>query len=94
VSIERGDRLSRYTRQPFAEYTPGYMDSIVGMRVLAPPDIEARFGLTGGHIFRGELAPERFSIRAQSPAAHAIGNPRAGRHEQVVHIGPAMARSL
>ena len=34
------------------------------MQVLAPPDIEARFGLTGGHIFHGELVPEQaFDMR-------------------------------
>ena len=32
--------------------------------MLAPPDIEARFGLTGGHIFQGELVPEQaFDLR-------------------------------
>ena len=46
------------------EYAPNIPDAIVGMQVLAPPDIEARFGLTGGHIFQGELVPEQaFDMR-------------------------------
>jgi phytoene dehydrogenase-like protein len=34
------------------------------MEVLAPPDIEARFGLLGGNIFQGEMTPDQlFSFR-------------------------------
>ena len=36
--------------------------------MLAPPDLETRFGLIGGHIFHGELLPgqiyeRRFATR-------------------------------
>jgi phytoene dehydrogenase-like protein len=30
------------------EYAPGFSDSIIGMEVLTPPDLEEIFGLTGG----------------------------------------------
>ena len=30
------------------EYAPGFTDSIIGMEVLTPPDLEEIFGLTGG----------------------------------------------
>jgi phytoene dehydrogenase-like protein len=30
------------------EYAPGFTDSIIGMEVLTPPDLEDIFGLTGG----------------------------------------------
>ena len=34
------------------------------MEVLAPPDIEERFGLLGGNIFQGEMSPDQlFSLR-------------------------------
>jgi phytoene dehydrogenase-like protein len=60
----RRDEIARHTLKRFAEYAPNVMDSIVAMQVLAPPDIEARFGLTGGHIFQGELVPEQaFDMR-------------------------------
>jgi len=37
---------------------------LLARQVLAPPDLEARFGLTGGHIFHGELVPEQaFDLR-------------------------------
>jgi phytoene dehydrogenase-like protein len=30
------------------EYAPGFTDSIIGMEVLTPPDLEEIFELTGG----------------------------------------------
>ena len=34
------------------------------IEVLAPPDIEARFGLLGGNIFQGDMSPDQmFSLR-------------------------------
>jgi phytoene dehydrogenase-like protein len=45
-------------------YAPNVPGSVLGREVLAPPDLEARFGLTGGHIFHGELVPEQaFDLR-------------------------------
>lgn len=61
---ERRDAIARQVIGAFAEYAPNIPDAIVGMQVLAPPDLEARFGLTGGHIFHGELVPEQaFDLR-------------------------------
>jgi phytoene dehydrogenase-like protein len=46
------------------EYCPGFEDSVEHMEVLAPPDIEARFGLIGGNIMQGEMAVDQmFSFR-------------------------------
>ncbi|RIK41514.1 MAG: NAD(P)/FAD-dependent oxidoreductase [Chloroflexi bacterium] len=60
----RRDEIAQHTLKRFAEYAPNVLDAVVGMQVLAPPDIEARFGLTGGHIFQGELVPEQaFDLR-------------------------------
>jgi phytoene dehydrogenase-like protein len=36
-------------------YAPGFRQSIIGREVLAPPDLERRFGLTGGNIFQGAM---------------------------------------
>ena len=48
----------------FGEFAPNIPDAVIARQVLAPPDIEARFGLTGGHIFQGELVPEQaFDMR-------------------------------
>jgi phytoene dehydrogenase-like protein len=51
-----------------ARYAPNLPNAIERRQVLAPPDLESRFGLVGGHIFHGELLPgqiyqERFATR-------------------------------
>jgi phytoene dehydrogenase-like protein len=47
-----------------AAYCPGFEGAVEHVEVLAPPDIEERFGLLGGNIFQGEMAPDQmFSLR-------------------------------
>ncbi|MFL5893792.1 MAG: phytoene desaturase family protein [Thermoleophilaceae bacterium] len=41
----------------FAEVCPGLPDRIVDRLVLGPKQLEERFGITGGHIFHGEMLP-------------------------------------
>jgi phytoene dehydrogenase-like protein len=46
------------------EYCPGFERSVEHVEVLAPPDIEERYGLLGGNIFQGEMSPDQmFSFR-------------------------------
>jgi phytoene dehydrogenase-like protein len=46
------------------EHCPGFATTVEEMEVLAPPDIEERFGLLGGNIFQGEMSPDQmFSMR-------------------------------
>jgi phytoene dehydrogenase-like protein len=46
------------------EYCPGAADAVEHVEVLAPPDIEERYGLLGGNIFQGDMAPDQlFSFR-------------------------------
>jgi phytoene dehydrogenase-like protein len=40
-----------------ARYAPNVPDIIEARQLLAPPDLEERFGLHRGHIFHGELLP-------------------------------------
>jgi phytoene dehydrogenase-like protein len=51
-----------------ARYAPNLPSAIEARQILAPPDLEERFGLPKGHIFHGELLPgqmlgERFPVR-------------------------------
>ncbi len=51
-----------------ARHAPNIPGAIEARQVLAPPDLESRFGLVGGHIFHGELLPgqiyqDRFATR-------------------------------
>jgi phytoene dehydrogenase-like protein len=60
----RRDEIAQHVISEFSEYAPNVPAAIVGMQVLSPPDLESRFGLTGGHIFQGELVPEQsFDLR-------------------------------
>jgi len=61
---ERREEIAKHVLKEFGRYAPNIPDAVVGMQVLAPPDLEERFGLTGGHIFHGELVPEQaFDLR-------------------------------
>ncbi len=40
-----------------ARFTTNFPDEIIDLEVLGPPDIESRVGLTGGHIFQGDILP-------------------------------------
>jgi phytoene dehydrogenase-like protein len=39
----------------FAQACPGLPDRVIDRLALGPRELEARFGLTGGHIFHGEM---------------------------------------
>jgi phytoene dehydrogenase-like protein len=41
----------------FAEACPGLPDRIIDRLALGPRELEDRFGITGGHIFHGEMLP-------------------------------------
>ena len=47
-----------------AEYAPGLPSLIEGREVITPKDLQQTYGLTGGHIFHGELALDQlFTMR-------------------------------
>jgi phytoene dehydrogenase-like protein len=55
---ERTAYLSRVL-ETLEEYCPGVTASVLHDEVLAPPDIEERYGLLGGNIFQGEMTPDQ-----------------------------------
>jgi phytoene dehydrogenase-like protein len=64
--------------EAIARFAPDVSDCIVHRQVLAPPDVEERIGLTGGHIFQGECLPDqmwdrRFSPRTPVPGLYLCG---------------------
>ena len=75
---ERRDDIARHTLARFAEFAPNMADAVIGAQVLAPPDIEARFGLTGGHIFQGELVPEQAFDLRPVPGSSSYEGPIGG----------------
>jgi phytoene dehydrogenase-like protein len=56
-----------------AEHAPDVRECIAELEVLAPQDIEARIGLTGGHIFQGEALPDQMWDRRWAPRTGVDG---------------------
>ncbi len=75
---ERRDDIAEATLAAIAGFAPDVADCIVHRQVLGPPDVEARIGLTGGHIFQGECLPDqmwerRFAPRTPVPGLYLCG---------------------
>ena len=49
------------------EVAPGFSSSVLHREVLAPPDIERIFGLTGGNIFHGAMSLDRLMFMRPLP---------------------------
>lgn len=49
------------------EVAPGFSDRIEKLEVLAPPDLEEIYGLTGGNIFHGAMSPDRLLFMRPLP---------------------------
>jgi phytoene dehydrogenase-like protein len=68
--------------QSIARFCRNLPGTVTAMDVLGPPDIERRVGLTGGHIFQGEILPDymwdrRLAARTPMPGVFLCG---AGTH--------------
>jgi phytoene dehydrogenase-like protein len=62
-----------------ARHAPNVPNAVEHRQVLAPPDLERRFGLVGGHIFHGELLPgqifeDRFATRTPVGGLYLCGS--------------------
>jgi len=65
--------------ETLAGYAPNLKDIILHREVLGPPDLEARFGLTGGNIFHGEILPgqilgDRLDVRTPIEGLYLCGS--------------------
>jgi phytoene dehydrogenase-like protein len=49
------------------EYAPNFRRSVIGRQVLAPADLERRFGLTGGNIMQGVMSLSSLSFMRPVP---------------------------
>ena len=56
------DRLEAAATRTIAAYAPGFDSSITARTVITPLDLERRYGLTGGHIFHGELSLDQWFV--------------------------------
>jgi phytoene dehydrogenase-like protein len=56
------DHLGDVATRTISRYAPGFDRSVVARQVITPLDLERTYGLTGGHIFHGELALDQLFI--------------------------------
>ena len=56
------DRLEAAATRTIEQYAPGFASSIVARTVITPLDLERTYGLTGGHIFHGELSLDQWFV--------------------------------
>jgi len=56
------DRLGDAATRTIERYAPGFGSTILAREVITPLDLERTYGLTGGHIFHGELALDQLFV--------------------------------
>ena len=59
-------------------HAPGISASVVGVRLMAPPDIEAAYCMPGGHWHHGELQADQLLINRPVEAAARYSTPLRG----------------
>jgi len=77
---ERRDEIADRVIASLERFAPGLSDLIEDRLVLGPPDLEERFGLTGGNIFHGEILPGWIFDDRPSHAWHRHRLPLAGAY--------------
>jgi phytoene dehydrogenase-like protein len=60
---EARDRLGDRVLEILERHAPGIGSTVLARRVLSPADLEARYGLWGGHLHHGEHALDQILIR-------------------------------
>jgi phytoene dehydrogenase-like protein len=56
------DPLAAAATRTIERYAPGFESSIIARETITPLDLERTYGLTGGHIFHGELAADQLFV--------------------------------
>jgi phytoene dehydrogenase-like protein len=69
----RRDDVARQFIDLIDAFAPGFEETLIEYEVLGPPDIESRIGLTGGHIFQGQVTPSQMWERRLTPRTPVEG---------------------
>jgi phytoene dehydrogenase-like protein len=74
----RRDEVRRIALNSIGRFCENLDFVVINAQVLGPPDIEAKVGLTGGHIFQGECLPpfmwsKRLTARTPMPGVYLCG---------------------
>ncbi|MDQ3915290.1 MAG: NAD(P)/FAD-dependent oxidoreductase [Actinomycetota bacterium] len=75
---ERREEIGDLVLAALERYAPGLTSLVEGRMVLGPPDLEERFGLTGGNIFHGEILPDWLFDKRPAATWHRHRWPVAG----------------
>jgi len=75
--VER-DRFADRVLGLVDEVAPGFSSSVIHRDVLAPPDLERVFGLTGGNIFHGAMTLDRLGFSRPVPGWRPYRTPVPG----------------
>ena len=70
---DRREEIGNRVLAAIARFAPDVADVVEEREVLGPPDIEARTGLTGGHIFQGDCLPDQMWARRLAPRTPVAG---------------------
>ena len=75
---QRREEIGDAVLAEVSRVAPDVVDCVEYREVLGPPDVEARIGLTGGHIFQGDCLPDqmwdrRFPPRTPVPGLYLCG---------------------
>jgi phytoene dehydrogenase-like protein len=69
----RRDEVARQFIDLITRFAPDFEQCLEHYEVLGAPDIEARVGLTGGHIFQGEVRPDQMWEHRLTPRTPVSG---------------------
>ncbi|HEX3542373.1 MAG TPA: NAD(P)/FAD-dependent oxidoreductase [Acidimicrobiales bacterium] len=74
----RRPEIAELLLRHIARWAPDVVDCVEYWELLGPPDVEARIGLTGGHIFQGSCLPaqmwdRRLPARTPMPGLYLCG---------------------
>lgn len=72
------ERFADRVVESIGRYAPNVPASIEYRQILTPRDLEARFGLTGGHIFHGDLLPPSLWSGRPARGFHGANTPLPG----------------
>ena len=72
------ERIAERACAMLDEVAPGFSESILEREVLAPPDLERLFGLSGGNLFHGAMTPDRLLLLRPLPGWSRYATPIDG----------------
>jgi phytoene dehydrogenase-like protein len=70
---QRREEIGDAVLAEVSRVAPDVVDCVEHREVLGPPDVEARIGLTGGHIFQGDCLPDQMWDRRFPPRTPVPG---------------------